>query len=302
MRWQEGRQSTNVRDKRNQSISNAEMSFRAGSMAIGTALLRSRGSKICFVLGLLLVGLGYIGFSLVPESVKHRFSQAIGQYSEPTEEQKAESQRRLHFVSSVLAETEDVWKQIFTEQGKQYQEPGLVLYRMAIRSSCGAATNAIGPFYCPNDRIIYLDESFFDQLAKEFSAPGEFASAYVIAHEVGHHVQNIDGTLEHVDGLRDDSDEKANNVLTVRLELQADCYAGIWAHHMKKIGVAEGNDIDLALNAAHKIGDDNLQRAAQGEVVPDSFTHGSSAQRAHWFKQGFTSGNPQSCNTITGEI
>jgi len=301
MRWQDGRQSTNVKDEREQMLSNAEIGARVGLGAAGAGVFARGGGRWVLVGGVSLLLIAFLGFGLFP-SVRQRFLHGSGQQAAQTAEQRAEAKRRLQFVSVVLAETEDVWTQVLGQEGHAYDEPQLILYRAAVRSACGAATNAIGPFYCPNDQTIYLDESFFDQLAKEFSAPGDFASAYVIAHEVGHHIQSLDGTLEEIDNARAGADEKAANALTVRLELQADCYAGIWANYMKKQGVTEKNDIRSALNAAHKIGDDNLQKVSQGYTVPDSFTHGTSSQRAYWFNRGLSSGSRQSCDTITGKI
>lgn len=301
MRWEDGRQSNNIDDRRNNQESVASMGARAGLIGAGLLMLRRGGGKWALLAALLLILAGYLGFDSFRRA-EQRFLQSAGLRAEQSVPGAAEAQRRMRFVSAVLAETEDVWTAVLRAEGKTYKEPGLILYRTAIRSACGTATTAIGPFYCPNDGKIYLDESFFDQLSQDFGAPGDFASAYVIAHEVGHHIQSMDGTLAKVDNERDKADEKLSNQLTVRLELQADCYAGIWANYMKSRGVAEGNDIGLALNAAHKIGDDNLQRAAQGYVVPDSFTHGTAAQRAFWFGQGLKTGDPKSCNTITGKI
>jgi len=300
MLWQNGRLSDNVDDARDdQQPSLAEISARA-SMAGAGLMLLNRGNKQWMVmLAVFLIFLAIIGFGSLRHA-ENRFMQQTGLRAAQTAMPKDAEEARQHmeFISAVLAETEDVWTDIFRKQGKIYQEPGLVLYRTAIRSACGAATTAIGPFYCPNDRKIYLDETFFDQLSKDFGAPGEFAAAYVIAHEAGHHIQNLGGTLAKVNAERDNADEKTANELTVRLELQADCYAGIWANYMKKRGVAEQGDIAVALNAAHKIGDDYLQKESQGYAVPDSFTHGTSTQRAYWFTQGLKSGSPKACDTI----
>lgn len=301
MRWEGERQSDNVEDKREQMLSGAEIGARIGLGAAGLALLKRGGGKWILIAAVALIIMAFLGFSLFP-GAKQRFMAGIAGRPAPAAAEKAEAKRRLQFVAVVLAETEDVWKHIFAQEGRHYEEPRLILYRAAIRSACGAATTSIGPFYCPNDQIVYLDESFFDQLAKDFGAPGEFASAYVIAHEIGHHIQALDGTLTKIDVKRDNADETAANALTVRLELQADCYAGIWANFVKHQGITEGNDISSALNAAHKIGDDNLQKASQGYAVPDSFTHGSSTQRAYWFNKGLQSGDRKSCNAIIGKI
>lgn len=300
MRWQGRRQSDNIEDRRNQSVSPGEMGIRTGLAGIGFGLLRS-GGKGYFILALLLIVLSYFGF----DSFRFLFGDGVLQQTSSRIESRSPGpidDKRTQFIASVLAETEDAWGDIFKQNGRTYTAPDLVLFRTAVRSSCGAATSAVGPFYCPNDRKIYLDETFFDQLAHQFGAPGEFAQAYVIAHEVGHHVQNITGILAPVDRQRQMADEKTANALTVRLELQADCFAGIWAHYANSQGIVEAGDIEAALNAAHKIGDDTLQRETQGYVVPDSFTHGTSVQRAYWFRQGFNTGKMESCDTINGNI
>lgn len=206
------------------------------------------------------------------------------------------------FVSQVLADTEDTWTGIFESRGQTYQQPKLVLYSGTWRSACGGASAAVGPFYCPTDRKIYLDTDFFNEMAQRFGASGDFADAYVIAHEVGHHVQNLIGVLPKFNQARQRMSEVAANALSVRVELQADCFAGIWGKFTEQKGILEGGDLEEALNAAHQIGDDALQRGTQGYVVPDSFTHGSSAQRAKWFKRGFDSGKMSACDTFSGDI
>lgn len=203
------------------------------------------------------------------------------------------------FVSTVLAETEDTWTQIFQQRGGQYEEPKLVLFPGRVESACGLASAATGPFYCPGDRKIYLDTSFFNQLSNQFGAPGDFAEAYVIAHEVGHHVQNLIGVLPKFNQMRKSMSEVDANRMSVRVELQADCFAGVWGKYTDQKGILEKGDLEEALNAAQKIGDDTLQRRSQGYVVPDSFNHGTSAQRVKWFRKGFTSGNMQACDTFT---
>lgn len=203
------------------------------------------------------------------------------------------------FVSHVLADTEDVWGRAFKAMGKTYEEPQLVMFRGATRTACGQGQTAMGPFYCPNDHKVYIDLAFYDQLAKQFHAPGAFAQAYVVAHEVGHHVQTLLGITDKVQQLRENMDEKQSNALQVRMELQADCLAGVWANlnEQLKPRLQEG-DIEQALNAATQIGDDTLQKRATGRIVPDAFTHGTSAERVKWFKQGISSGNLKSCDTF----
>jgi predicted metalloprotease len=201
------------------------------------------------------------------------------------------------FVAKVLASTEDTWTQVFAASGQKYPAPTLVLFEGSVRSGCGGASSASGPFYCPADRKVYLDTSFFDQLARQFGAPGDFAAAYVIAHEVGHHIQTVTGTSQQVTKLQSRAGKTEANALSVRLELQADCYAGVWAANNRNL-LDEG-DFAEGVRAAQAIGDDTLQRQMQGRVVPDSFTHGSADQRIRWLKKGFESGDPNACDTFS---
>ncbi len=208
------------------------------------------------------------------------------------------------FVSRVLKSTEDVWTGLFRDMGRQYQDPKLVLYRDATRTECGVGQSAMGPFYCPADQRVYLDLAFFDDLASRFHSPGQFPQAYVIAHEVGHHVQNQLGISAKVEQMRQSMSKRDANALSVRTELQADCFAGVWANRAdRKSGgkLIDDKDVDQALAAASAIGDDRLQRQAQGRVVPDSFTHGSSAQRTRWFRAGLDSGDPNKCDTFRAQ-
>ena len=207
------------------------------------------------------------------------------------------------FVAVVLADTEDVWHALFQKDvGQRYQEPSLVLFTSGVRSACGYAGAAVGPFYCPGDRKVYLDLDFFRTLRERFKAPGDFAQAYVIAHEVGHHVQTLLGISSQVHEARSRLPQAQANALSVRQELQADCFAGVWASHAQRTkNILESGDIDEALGAASAIGDDTLQRQAQGTVVPDSFTHGTSTQRQHWFRRGFEDGNLKSCDTFNAK-
>ena len=202
------------------------------------------------------------------------------------------------FSARVLGDTEDVWGAIFQAMGSRYEPPKLVLFRGSTPSACGRAEAAVGPFYCPADRDVYLDTTFFGELHTRFGAPGDFAQAYVIAHEVGHHVQNLLGTMQKFDAQVQRSDPRSANALSVRLELQADCYAGVWAFFAEKRGLIDTNDVDGGLQAAAAVGDDRIQKMTQGYVAPDSFTHGSAAQRAHWFRTGLQSGDLRDCNTF----
>ena len=207
--------------------------------------------------------------------------------------------RAALFVSTVLRDTEVVWGQVFQSSGKTYQVPKLVLFRGVTRTACGTGESAMGPFYCPADGQVYIDLAFYDTLKSRMGAPGDFAQAYVVAHEVGHHVQNLMGITAKIDGMRGKVPEAQMNALSVRVELQADCLSGVWAHHSQRSkGWLEQGDIEEALNAASQIGDDTLQRKSQGTVVPESFTHGSGAQRVSWFKRGLQAGNVAQCDTF----
>ena len=205
---------------------------------------------------------------------------------------------QAQFVARVLGDTEDTWTRIFAERGRRYDEPILVLFDQQVRSACGFASAAVGPFYCPGDHKLYLDMSFFRDLDRRFGAPGDFAQAYVIAHEVGHHVQTLTGISERVHSARQRASETQANALSVRMELQADCLAGVWGHHANQKQFLEQGDIDEGLRAAAAIGDDRLQRRSQGTVVPESFTHGSSEQRVSWLRRGLQTGNMDSCDTF----
>jgi predicted metalloprotease len=203
------------------------------------------------------------------------------------------------FVRAILGDTEDTWGSIFQRSGQSYTQPKLVLFSDAVQSACGFASAAVGPFYCARDEEVYLDLSFFEELSQRFGAPGDFARAYVIAHEVGHHIQHLLGISAKVQAQRARADEVTSNALSVRQELQADCFAGVWGHYTAKRGLVDRADIAAALNAAAQIGDDRLQKRTQGYVVPEAFTHGSAAQRAQWFQKGLESGDPNQCNTFT---
>lgn len=205
---------------------------------------------------------------------------------------------QAQFISVVLKSTEDVWGQLFSERGARYQPPVLVLFSNATQSACGLGQSAMGPFYCPGDQKVYLDLSFFQELAERFGAPGEFARAYVVAHEVGHHVQTLTGVSDRVSSARQQGDRASSNALSVRQELQADCYAGVWGHYAAQQQLVEPGDAEDGLRAAAAIGDDRLQRESQGRVAPESFTHGSSAQRVEWLKRGLESGRLETCNTF----
>jgi predicted metalloprotease len=208
-----------------------------------------------------------------------------------------ENDAQAKFVGQVLRDTEDTWQALFQQAGKQYINPKLVLFSGAVPTACGTGQTAMGPFYCPNDQKVYIDLQFYRELQTRFHAPGEFAQAYVIAHEVGHHVQNLLGISAKVSGMRERLSEVEFNKVSVRTELQADCFAGVWAHNSKHVHL-NSTDIDAALNAAAQIGDDNLQKQTQGRIVPDAFTHGTSQQRVRWFKRGWENGDTKPCDTF----
>ncbi len=277
MLWQGRRRSSNVEDRRGMS---------AGGLAIGGGVI----GVIALILNLLLGG-GDV--SQLPELLP---GQQSGQASPA--ESEADNQR-AEFVKVVLAETEDVWNNIFQQQGSDYPEPTLVLFRNMVQSACGTASSASGPFYCPGDRKLYIDLSFYEELQSRFQAPGDFAMAYVVAHEVGHHIQTVLGTSARMARARQQMSEEAYNRESVKLELQADFYAGVWAHYANRAKILEPGDFEEALNAANAIGDDRLQQQSQGRVVPDAFTHGTSAQRMYWFKKGFESGDPSQGDTFS---
>jgi predicted metalloprotease len=219
-----------------------------------------------------------------------------------TESQPKASDEMTQFVGVVLAETEDVWNGIFQAEGLKYEEPQLVLFAGQVQSACGYASSASGPFYCPGDKKVYLDTTFFEQLDSQFGASGDFAQAYVIAHEVGHHIQNLTGILPKFNQMRQSMSETEANAMSMRVELQADCFAGVWGHFTAQKGLLEQGDIEEALNAAQQIGDDTLQKRTQGYVVPESFNHGTSAQRQKWFATGLQSGKLSSCDTFNNPI
>lgn len=279
MRWQGRRQSSNVEDRRGLSPKGM----------IGGGI-----GGIVIVLIVLL--LGGDPTSLL-QNIQTTDQTTTSNYTE-TEEEKELAQ----FVSVVLAETEDVWHKIFSDIGKEYREPKLVLYTGSVQSACGAAGASVGPFYCPGDEKLYIDLSFYKELQAKFKAPGDFAMAYVVAHEVGHHIQNLLGTMEKVQRLRSRLSEEEYNQYSVRLELQADFYAGVWAHYTDKIeGILEEGDLEEALNAASAVGDDNIQKKMQGYVVPESFTHGTSEQRKRWFYKGYRTGDIRQGDTFNAE-
>lgn len=281
MLWGDGRRSENVEDRR----------------GIGVGGIAGGG------VGVVVIALIAMFFGVDPRVIL----QEAGQGQAPSGQQQAVpvdpvQDKLKDFVSVVLADTEDTWGEIFQRGGSTYERPKLVLFTGAVRSACGLAQSAVGPFYCPGDRKVYIDLDFYRMLEKRFGAPGEFAKAYVVAHEIGHHVQNLLGISGKVHAAMEQASRERANQLSVRQELQADCYAGIWANHANRSRhILEAGDVESGLNAAAAIGDDRLQKQSQGYVAPESFTHGSSAQRVQWFRRGLESGELPVCDTFKAE-
>ncbi len=287
MKWEGNRQSENVEDRRGAAGGGGRGLPGGRGLGIGTIVIA-------------LVG-GWI-FGINPMTILSALSGgegAVVQQQAPQAQTPADD-TMSRFVSTVLADTEDVWKQQFSQGGAQYQEPRLVLYRGMTPTACGTGQSAMGPFYCPGDQKVYIDLAFYETLRDRMGAPGDFAQAYVIAHEVGHHVQNLLGITAKMEQARERVSRTEYNALSVRLELQADCLAGVWAHHAQRSRqILERGDVEEAMNAAARIGDDALQRAGGGAVVPESFTHGTSAQRQRWFDMGLQGGSIKGCDSFS---
>jgi len=283
MKWRNRRASNNIDDRR------------------ASPVRRSGGSK--GGIGIIVVALIAMYFGVDPKIIMTLLDGTpitqTNNQPDPNYKPSAEQQQLAQFTAVVLADTEDTWHALFQQMGKRYEEPKLVLFTDAVRSGCGNAESAMGPFYCPADKKIYIDLGFYKQLKDRHNAPGDFAQAYVIAHEVGHHVQNLLGISGQVRRAQQGVSETQANALSVKLELQADCFSGLWAHHTEKAKqILEQGDIEEALTAASAIGDDRLQKQARGYASPESFTHGTSQQRIFWFKKGLADGTLQSCNTL----
>jgi len=293
MKWRGRRRSSNVQDHRGKSMGGGVNS----NLILGLLTMFFRGGITKTKIFIVLVVIGIFFFVGNPLAM---LNPSAGISSNQTGTQTAANDELYQFVEVVIADTEDVWNKLFQEYGLTYREPKLIVFSQAVRSECGGATSATGPFYCPADQSAYIDLSFYQQLSNRFGAPGDFAMAYVIAHEVGHHVQQLMGTTEKVHAARGRVSEEEYNKLSVRLELQADFYAGIWAHHADKMNdILERGDIEEALQAANAIGDDKLQKQTRGYVTPDSFTHGTSEQRIRWFKKGFETGDISQGDTFS---
>ncbi len=301
MRWKETRRSENVEDRRGEGASPQLASGAPVLLQLLPLLLRSRGGRYLLgILAVVVIGAQFLGVDILSLlTTGSPGAQApAGQQSTPS----AAEEERAEFVRHVLGSTEDVWRRQFSALGREYEDPHLVMFSGAVQSACGYAQAAMGPFYCPADHKVYLDLSFFDELHRRFGAPGDFAQAYVIAHEVGHHVQTLVGISAQVQAAGRGASKAQVNALSVRQELQADCFAGLWANHAESSRqILDPGDLEEALGAATAIGDDRLQKQAQGYAVPDSFTHGSSEQRVRWFRRGFESGDIGSCDTFAAQ-
>jgi len=282
MRWTPGRESSNIEDRRGE-----------GGGGFGPMHFGIGGTIIVLVLSLLF---HRNLFTLFDGSGASPSAVASDSASPPTTESPAEH-REVQFVSFVLDDAQQTWAKILPQEGITYQDAKLVLFRDGVQSGCGEAETEMGPFYCPVDEKVYIDLGFYDELRDKFGAPGEFAQAYVLAHELGHHVQRLEGIEERMRRMQQDHPDQANE-LSVKLELQADCYAGVWGHSTEQRQLLDPGDLEAGLRAAASVGDDRLQRMSTGHVSPDSFTHGTSAQREGWFKRGFESGDPKACDTF----
>lgn len=309
MRWEGRRRSTNIEDRRGRGGVFRRPMPRGGRVRIprggsSGGIRRAGGSSLILFAIVALVLWVFVGINplqLIEMVSREGGGAVVTQQQEApprTAEQQVADDERAEFLAVVLAETEDTWGRIFEANGSGYRPPQLVYYSGFVQSGCGFGSAAVGPFYCPLDSKVYIDLSFFDLLSRRLNAPGDFAQAYVLAHEVGHHVQNLTGVLGDFHRRREQMGERRANLESIKVELQADCYSGIWAHHADRTGIVEEGDIDEALGAAAAVGDDMMQRRQQGYVVPESFNHGTSQQRTRWFRVGYQSGNPADCDTF----
>ena len=306
MRWQGGRESQNVEDRRGQGRGGFGIpglgggARRGGGIGLGTIVIAMLVAWLLGINPLTLLGMFTGEGPVVEQSQPQQRPQPSSPQSGAAPSSGAQADEGRNFVSVVLGSTEDVWSKVFQQSGNTYPAPKLVLYSGTTATACGHGSAASGPFYCPGDQKVYIDLAFYKTLRDRLGAPGDTAQAYVIAHEVGHHIQNLTGTMRKMNAARQQTGEQQYNQLSVRLELQADCYAGIWAHHSQQgRNWFEQGDIEEAMKAAAAVGDDNIQRRTQGVVVPEGFTHGTSEQRARWFKTGMQSGAVDQCDTFS---
>ncbi|WP_454850064.1 KPN_02809 family neutral zinc metallopeptidase [Rhizobium binxianense] len=306
MEWKGRRQSDNIEDRRSDPMSGGFGRGGGFSFPSGGGVRRGGGLSIGTIIFLVVIYFVFkaMGVDLIQVLDNSGMMTGGPSYtqSDSSNPGTQANDEMTAFVRTVLAETEDTWQGIFQAQGQNYEEPRLVLFSGQTQSACGFASAATGPFYCPGDHKVYLDTDFFNELSTRFGASGDFAEAYVISHEVGHHVQNLLGILPKFNEARQRMSEAQANQMSVRVELQADCFAGIWGKYTQQKGILEAGDLEEALNAAQQIGDDTLQKRTQGYVVPESFNHGTSAQRVRWFKRGFDSGQLAACDTFSGPV
>jgi predicted metalloprotease len=315
MRWRGRRQSSNVEDHRSDNGNNSGFgrggrTSRGGGFRLPGGLGGARRASGGGVKGIVILAVIYFAAKFIFGIDLMQVMSGNGPNVQNTRVESPQNAPRKsrgkqdelgEFAGVILAETEDVWQGIFKSSGKKYPEPKLVLFSGQVKSACGFASAASGPFYCPGDSKLYIDLTFFQQLKRDFGASGDFAQAYVLAHEVGHHVQNVIGVLPKFNELRRSMSKSEANKMSVRVELQADCFAGIWGYYTNQKGLLERGDLEEALNAATQIGDDAIQKRTQGYVVPESFNHGTSAQRKRWFRRGFESGRLDQCNSLSAK-
>jgi len=312
MRWKGRRRSSNVNDRRGQSRGGGGL-FRlprgGGGTRVRPVQSGGMGCGTLIIIGVVLWALGMNPLALLGGLAGGGLGGGVGPSISPQQSPEVNRQTGTNgkmdemreFMEVIKASTEDVWSNIFRAYGKTYQPPQLILFEDQVRSACGLASSAAGPFYCPGDNQVYIDLSFYDTLSRQFGAKGDFAQAYVVAHEVGHHVQNIIGVLPQFNRMRQSMGKLEVNRMSVRVELQADCFAGVWGHYVEREGWLERGDLEEALVAAQQIGDDAIQRRTQGYVVPEAFNHGTSEQRRRWFTRGFESGRIESCDTFNAQ-
>jgi predicted metalloprotease len=310
MKWRGRQQSSNIEDRRSQGggmgggFGGSPFGRGGGGIRLPTGGGGSRGGigsviGIVVVLGIIWAVTGTNPIDILTGGSSSGGSSASSSSQVPTTGEQAELR---DFVGVVVKETEDLWTGVFQASGETYPAPKVVLFSNQVDTACGAADSSTGPFYCPGDEKVYIDLSFYDQLREQFGAPGDFAQAYVLAHEVGHHIQNITGVLPEFNQRRQSMSQEEANAYSVRVELQADCYAGVWANYAGQEDLLDNGDVEEALNAANQIGDDTLQKRMQGFAVPKTFNHGTSAQRKTWFERGYSSGNPSDCDTFSGNV
>lgn len=298
MRWRGNRESSNIEDRR--GVRGAGSGGGGSMLRLLPVAFKFLGPKGTLIAAVAVIGYGLYSGNLAQILGGGSFQDNQQNLSNQPVKQSAEEKELVEFVSVVLADTEDTWHSLFQKMGSKYQEPRLVLFRHSVKSACGLGSAQMGPFYCPADQKVYIDLSFYDDLTKRYKAPGDFAQAYVLAHEVGHHVQTLTGISEKVQQAKKGLDKVQANRLSVMQELQADCFAGIWAHHADRSRqILESGDVEEGLAAASAIGDDRLQKQSQGYVTPDSFTHGSSKQRVKWFQIGLEKGTVKDCDTFS---